>query len=479
MPCIFSFVKMEIYKKGRYQFMDTGIIKNLIQDRQEEIIRGIQENVRIDSVRGEAKPDAPFGEGPKKALEHALALAESMGFKTKNVDNYAGWAEYGEGDEMIAVLGHLDVVPIGEGWDYPAFGAEIVDGKMYGRGVLDDKGPTIGALYALKAIKDSGISLDRRIRVIFGCDEECGSSCMEHYKEVGEETPVMGFTPDADYPLIFCEKGMTGILVGKKNPENGEKKVLKFEGGTASNVVTPKCCLQVEGDLTVNDFAGVKADKNQTENSVSVTSVYAEGKSAHGSVPHLGENAAIKLLEAVKENQFGGDFQKMLHFLLEEIGTETNGEKLGIRFFDEETGETTVNVGVVKYDEEEMSVTLDIRYPKNGIPEVVETTVKNVAEKYGLDILKCSSENVLYVPKDSELVQKLMKVYKDNTGRDDQPLAIGGGTYAKMFPNMVAFGPTFPGQEDNIHQPNECVSIENLMRAIEITADAMVALATK
>jgi len=459
--------------------MDTTMMKKLIQDRQDEIIKGIQDNVRIDSVRGEAVPDAPFGEGPKKALEHALSLAESMGFRTKNVDNYAGWAEYGEGEEMIAVLGHLDVVPIGEGWKYPAFGAEIVDGKMYGRGVLDDKGPTIGALYALKAIKDSGISLDRRIRVIFGCDEECGSSCIEYYKEVGEETPVMGFTPDADYPLIFCEKGMTGILVGKKNPENGEKKVLKFKGGTASNVVTPKCCLQVEGDLLVKETVGVKAENIQTEDQGMTTSIYAEGKSAHGSVPHLGENAAIKLLEAVKENEFGGDFQKMLTFLLEKIGTETNGKKLGIHFLDEETGETTVNVGVVKYTEEEMSVTLDIRYPKNGIIEVVEKNVKDAAKQYGLDILRCSSEKVLYVPKDSELVQKLMKVYKDNTGRDDQPLAIGGGTYAKMFSNMVAFGPTFPGQEDNIHQPNECVSIENLMKAIEMTADAMVALATK
>ncbi len=454
--------------------MNTSKIKELIKERQDEIIKGIQESVRIDSVRGEAKEDAPFGEGPKKALEHALNLAESMGFKTKNVDNYAGWAEYGEGEEMIAVLGHLDVVPIGEGWNYPAFGAEIVDGKMYGRGVLDDKGPTIGALYALKAIKDSGLQPDRRIRVIFGTDEECGSSCIEYYKEVGEETPVMGFTPDADYPLIFCEKGMTGVLVGKKNPENGVKRIIKFEGGTASNVVTPKCVLHVDGNLTVNTVPGVK-----TENVDTFTAVYAEGKSAHGSVPHLGENAAIKLLDAVKENEFGGDFQKLISFLLEEIGTETTGKKLGIHFYDEETGETTVNVGVVKYTEEEMSVTLDIRYPKNGVIEQVETNVKNAAEKYGLEVLRCSSEKVLYVPKDSELVQKLMKVYKDNTGRDDQPMAIGGGTYAKMFPNMVAFGPTFPGQEDNIHQPNECVSIENLMKAIELTAEAMVALASK
>jgi succinyl-diaminopimelate desuccinylase len=267
---------------------------------------------------------------------------------------------------------------------------------------------------------------------------------------------------------------MTGILVGKKNPVNGDKKVITLEGGTASNVVTPKCLLKVEGELPVSLAAGVKAEVKD-----GVTHVFAEGKSAHGSVPHLGENAAIKLLEAVKDSGLDGDFKKLSSFLLEEIGTETCGKKLGIHYYDEETGETTVNVGVIKYTEEEMSVTLDIRYPKNGIPEEVEKRVKEAAKKHGLSILKCSSENVLYVPKDSELVQKLMKVYKDNTGRDDEPLAIGGGTYAKMFKNMVAFGPTFPGQEDNIHQPNECVSIENLMKAIELTADAMIALATK
>lgn len=449
-------------------------ISNLLKERQEEIIKGIQENVRIDSVRGEAKENAPFGEGPKKALEHALMLGETMGLRTKNVDNYAGWVEIGEGEEMIAVLGHLDVVPAGEGWDYPEFGAVIDNGKMYGRGVLDDKGPTIGAMYALKAIKDSGVKLDRRIRVIFGTDEECGCGCIRHYISAGEETPVMGFTPDADYPLIFCEKGITNMLVGKKNPIQGEKKILKWEGGIAANVVTPKCTLQVVGGL---DAAQLEEIEIKTEDGI--TTLFAEGKSAHGSTPELGENAAIKLLNGVKEIPFGGDFQNMMNFLLEEIGTETNGDKLGIRFYDEETGETTLNVGVVKYSEEEMSATLDIRYPKNGDAKIVVKNVTKALARHGLEVLESESENVLYVPKDSELVQKLMKVYKDNTGRDDQPMAIGGGTYAKMFPNMVAFGPTFPGQEDNIHQPNECVSIENLMMSIQLTAEAMVALATK
>ncbi len=443
-----------------------------IRSKQNEIIDSVLKSVRINSVEGMPEDGMPFGRGVNDALEHALKLAEEMGFRTKNVDGYFGYAEYGEGEEMVAVLGHLDIVPVGDDWTFDPWG-EIVGDRIYGRGTLDDKGCIIGALYALDAVRKMAGSMKRRVRIIFGTNEETGSRDMVKYNET-EETPVMGFTPDAEYPLIFCEKGMTGVLVGKKNPVNGEKKVLKLEGGTAANVVTPNCVLQVEGDLTVGLLEGVTVGQKD-----GITSVYAEGKSAHGSTPELGENAAIKLLNAVNGNVFGGDFGNLKAFLLKEIGTETNGKKLGVYYYDEETGETTLNVGVVKYNEEEVSVTLDIRYPKNGIPEEVEKTVKETAEKYGLEVLRCSSEKVLYVPKDSELVEKLMKVYKENTGRDDQPLAIGGGTYAKMFPNMVAFGATFPDQEANIHQPNEWVTIENLMKSIEITAEAMVSLATK
>ena len=186
-------------------------------EMKDEILAGIQQNMRIESVRGEAQPDAPYGPGPKAALEDALELGRKLGFKVGQADNRIGWVEYGEGKEMVGVLGHVDVVPAGDtGWTYPAYGAEIHDGILWGRGCLDDKGPIIGSIYALKAIRDLNLPIDRRIRVIFGSDEECGSSCAAYYVENGYEMPRIGFTPDADFPDIFCEKGVFTVEQSRK-----------------------------------------------------------------------------------------------------------------------------------------------------------------------------------------------------------------------------------------------------------------------
>ncbi|MCF2667198.1 dipeptidase PepV [Faecalicatena contorta] len=445
-----------------------------ILEMKDEMLDSIRESVAVCSVKGEPEPDAPYGKEVKQALDHALALGEKMGFRTGNIDNRVGYIEYGEGEEMVGVLGHLDVVPLGEGWVHDPLGCEVQDGKMYGRGVQDDKGPTIGAFYALKAIKDLGLPLDRRIRVLFGCDEECGSSCVEHYIKVGGELPTIGFTPDAQFPAIFCEKGQTFWYISKKVEEAPEIKVLSIEGGVAKNVVTPKCTLVAEGDLVVEEKDYITVEKKDGK-----TIVTAEGLSAHGSTPELGKNAAVRLFDALKGNCFGGDLQKMIDFIMEKVGWETNGASLGIASEDEETGNTTVNLGMIKYDGQELQFTLDIRYPKNISEETVVANVTKNIEAYGLEV-ENELHSLLYVPKDSELVQKLTKVYCEETGDTDaQPIAIGGGTYAKSFKNMVAFGPIFPGEEEVIHAPNEFAVIDNLVRSIQITAAAMYELAQK
>lgn len=454
--------------------MSYEALNNKMLELQDEIIASIQQNVKIESVRGEAKPDAPYGEGPKAAMDDLLALGEKLGFRTGNADNRMGWIEYGEGEEMVGILGHVDVVPAGDGWKYPAYGAEIHDGVIWGRGVLDDKGPTVGAVYALKAIRDLNLPIDRRIRVLFGTDEECGSSCARHYVENGYEMPTIGFTPDAEFPAIFCEKGITNFTIGSKISDQGNIRVEYFGGGTASNAVPADCRLIVDGTLNVAAAEGITVKEEDGK-----TIVEALGASAHGSTPQLGDNAIIKLLNAVKDNDFGGDFQQLINFILEKLGNETNGKSLGVHYYDEETGETTVNLGVVKWDGENVSFTLDIRYPKNAVAEVVDDTVIKQVESYQFEALKKANLKLLYVPKDSELITKLVKVYEEETGDKREPIAIGGGTYAKEFTNMVAFGPTFPGDPDIIHQPNERVEIDKLMKSIQITAAAMYELAKK
>ncbi len=448
--------------------MDYSALREKIDSMQEEILEGIRSCVKIESVGGKPEEGAPYGRGPKEALDFALDLGKKLGFRAVNVDNRAGYIEMGEGEEMVAVLGHLDVVPAGEGWSHPPFEAEICDGFLYGRGVMDDKGPTIGAIYAMKAIRELGIPLDRRIRVIFGTNEERGCDCIRHYVKSGQELPVMGITPDAEFPMIFFEKGMTTVIGGLKNPSQGEIKVLEFSGGTAGNIVPMYGRLVLEGEHQIPEAQGVTV-KYENGNTV----IEAEGVSAHASVPELGVNGAVRLLKAVRPLKTGGDFQKLSDFICDKIGEETNGKTLGICFQDEETGETTVNLGLFSYTDEEMYLNLDIRYPKNGKKEDVTNHLKKALEGYGLKLLEERSVEMLYIPKDSELIQKLMAVYEEGTGDVAEPKAIGGGTYAKMFSNMAAFGPVFPGDPEVAHQPDERAEIGKLMNSIGLTAAAM------
>lgn len=208
-----------------------------VDQNKQAMVETLQQAVRIKSVREDAKPGKPFGDGPAKCLDFMLKKAADMGFTTENVDNYMGWCEYGEGPQMVAVLGHLDVVPEGDGWDRDPYSGDCDGTNVYGRGTMDDKGPTTAALYALKALKDSGVPLKRRIRILFGTNEETGSADMKHYLEKGGEIPVCGFTPDGEYPVINGEKGIINVTFSKKYTQSGPVVLKSLKGGSAFNVV--------------------------------------------------------------------------------------------------------------------------------------------------------------------------------------------------------------------------------------------------
>lgn len=424
-----------------------------IRKRQSEIIKSVMESVKINSVEGDPAEGMPFGKGVNDALEHALALAEQMGFRTKNADGYFGYAEYGEGEEMVAVLGHLDIVPVGDDWTYDPWG-EIADDRIYGRGTLDDKGCIIGALYALDAVRNLAGTLRRRVRIIFGTNEETGSRDMVRYNET-EETPVMGFTPDADYPVIFSEKGIARVTLEKKISDGS---LLMARAGNAVNIVPGSAAMSFISNNEVKHLT-------------------AEGVSAHGSTPELGKNAVSALMKQAAEAGVSGDLGEFVRFYNECIADETDGTSLGIACVTEKFGSTTVNAGLLDGDSEYIKITLDCRYPANEDFERKAGTLETLAEKYGVQCELIKNVKPLYVPEDSVLVQTLMDVYNEQTGDKTEPVVIGGGTYAKAVKNIVAFGPVFPGQESVIHQKDEFISIEHLMKNIEIMAHAMYRLA--
>lgn len=429
-------------------------LEQAVSSRQEDVVRSVCELVRINSVPSEPKEGFPFGEGPAKALEYALRLCETLGFRTKNLDNYVGYAEIGQGEELLGILTHLDVVPEGSGWSYPPFGAVIENGKLFGRGAIDDKGPAIAAVYAVKAVADAGIPLNKRIRIIFGTDEETGWRDMDYYMEKGEEIPAYSFAPDANFPVIFAEKGCVYFDLTMDAEATG---LLSAEGGTASNAVPDHCRAQVlSGEMPLT--------------------VEADGISAHASLPEQGDNAISKVMEQLytlhRAEQIHCPLSQFYH---EKIGLDYTGSGFGISGSDE-SGALTLNVGTVTIQDGKLRLSIDIRHPVTWDSADLLKTVEAQAAEYGLSVEDAGISAPLYMPKESSLIQKLVSVYTEITGDTQEPLAIGGGTFARAMPNAVAFGPLLPGREMTEHQKDEYIRLDDLAMITRIYAHAVTSL---
>lgn len=456
------------------------MLNKKIISMKDEIVKSVQDCVKIKSVEQEPKENMPFGEGVHKSLEYCLQLSENLGFKTVNVDNMIGYAEYGQGDEMIAVLGHLDVVPEGDGWTYPPYAAEIHDGKIYGRGTTDDKGPTIGALYALKAIKDLNMPLKRRVRVFFGLNEETGSKCVKHYVDKGEEMPVAGFTPDAEYPIINGEKGIVTSKYTRKLNQDSKLILKSIKGGIAANVVPDYA--EAELSLPKNRAAEIINESEKTkEIRVDVKGdsliIKCYGISAHGSTPEKGKNAIAHLMRFLGKLDFTGDLKEFIDYFNKYIGTDVNGEGLGIFMEDDISGKFIFNLGVIAGNENELSLDINMRYP---VTKSFENFIDTFKEKMNLGKLEevyLRHKKSLYVSPDTEFIKKLQKVYEEQFGEKAELISIGGGTYAKAMENVVAFGPIMKGQEMVEHKPDEYIEIDSLMKNVQVMAAAIKELA--
>ena len=445
------------------------MVKERINELTQDMLRDLASLVEIDSQLAEAKPGMPFGEGPARVLEKALQIADRMGLETKNLDNYCGYAQIGSGKDIIGLVAHLDVVPAGEGWDTDPFCMTEKDGMLYGRGVSDDKGGAVASLYTLKLLQESGITLHKRVRVILGCNEETGSKCMEHYNEV-EEPVTAGFTPDGSFPGIYGEKGMMKMTARSKHT-----KIHSMNGGFVSNAVCSRCSAVVAAqDVDVDALKKALSESALKSFEVSEehgeVTIYAEGAAAHASTPLLGVNAAGLIMQALEAAGMQDDF---VTYYNTHIGTACDGAGYGLKIRDE-YGELTLNNGIVKTEDGQISCTIDIRVPVTYTPQQVrELAAPFLEDENGVTVIDMTGESLFYPP-DSALVTALYDAYVQVTGdTEHKPEVIGGGTYAKSIPGIIAFGCAFPGFEDHIHDANERLKIEDLKRQVEIYIQAV------
>ncbi len=461
-------------------------LNHIVESYKDEIIRSTQELVAIPSVEGEPKSGKPFGENVYRALDYVLTLGKRLGFETKNVDGYAGHIELGQGEKMLGILTHLDVVPEGSGWTYPPYGGEIHDGKIYGRGAIDDKGPTIAVLYAMKAVMQAGIPTNKKVRLILGTDEESGWEDLKYYFK-REPVPDFGMSPDGRYPIINAEKGILHIALSKRFL-SGQKSSVGIErmyGGQRPNVVPDECiCVfgpSVDREKLMEGIENLKGKSGYTievelgqGDAVIVKSI---GQLAHASMPEKGKNAIGQMLLCLSAVGLGdSEMERFIAFLAEAIGMEFDGCSMGLALEDQLSGKLTLNLGMIEVNDQYGRAVIDIRYPVSFEREYILSRICDVADRYGVEVEVLDYQGPLYVPEDHFLVQTLKKVYAEQTGQPAYTVAIGGGTYARAIKNAVAFGAVFPGKPEMAHQRDEYIEIDDLMMNAKIYAHAIAEL---
>ncbi|TVP86010.1 MAG: dipeptidase PepV [Acholeplasmataceae bacterium] len=456
----------------------TISFKQEVLKRKDQLIDDLQNLVRINSELTTFDPKrkgAPFGEGIRKAHDFMLGLGRRDGFETVDLDGYAGHIEHGDQKPFIGMIGHLDVVPAGNGWTHDPYGAEIHENRMYGRGTEDDKGPTIAAYYALKILKELDVPLSKRIKLIIGNDEETAWRCMRHYFSIYPEAPEAGFIPDADFPLIYAEKGISRLLV-EGTVEAGD--IINIKGGFRDNMVPDYAEATLKKTKDYQGLFAIFLNENHFQGSTvadeDVITVKINGKSAHGSTPEHGENAIDRLFAFF---QYAGMDNTLIRLYDGLLLGDHHGQKLGVDHTDKEMGELTNNVGVIRLEEGRYQIHLNLRYP-NGVDfDATVKTIQTNMNAYEASVKVDHHQKLLYKDPDSPLVKTLLGVYRKHTGDKSRPITIGGGTFARAMPNCVAFGPHFLNKPTFIHQKNEFIDLDDLMLATIIYTEALYELA--
>lgn len=411
--------------------------------------------ISIDSTGGDPVPGKPYGEGPYEALTFFLDQAREAGMRTGVLDGRVGWCEIGpeSSPKMFGIVCHLDVVPGGDGWESEPFELTFNGRYFKGRGIVDDKGPAAAAFFSMRRLLESDYELPCRVRLILGTDEERTCSCVEYYAEHGE-LPTFAITPDAEFPVIYAEKGILHVKI------SGPASAVSAEAGSAANMVPASAWVS---------FGNGK--------------VTATGRTAHASRPELGVNAIFELCKKLSGDGF--DFKKspLLDFINKELIPCKEYEYTGCTVCDE-SGKVTANPSILKCNRDLESLVIDIRCPVTHKMEDITKHLDSIASKYGLNCKTTSSMASLFKDKNAPEIKILTDVWKDNMSKYSgfeesfltkysEPLAIGGGTYARHIANTIAFGLQAPWQEDVCHQANESRRLSDFEADIDVLTDAI------
>ena len=448
--------------KGRKK---ATIYDTITLNTHEELLENLGKFVAINSVYDEStvSKEDPFGKGVSKALDFITKLAKKDGFKVTNYDNKVVEILSGEG-KNITMMAHADVVPAGTGWDQNPF--EMVDRgeRLTGRGVADDKGPLLAAYYAMKAVRDNHMQGDYQIRLIVGGNEESGSAGVEYYfKKLKKVQPDFGFSPDAEYPLIFAEKGIINFEVKKKVAIKG---VDSIHGGVASVVK-----MDYDRDF-IKFLADGKYDASYVREDEKLIVTF-HGKAAHGATPEEGYNAGMAAIKALGNFLTNKD-------LLQLYACYSNLQGYGVEAFgnSDAMGHNSLNVGIIDWEDKEFKMVVNFRYVDTCKVDDLKNKIKEHSKPFTISIL--GESKLLFYPRESVLVTTLMEAYREETGDlKSEPKAIGGGTYAKEANNIVAFGMEMPGWDSHMHSPGEQVRKADLFKSISIYARAIIKLGKK
>ncbi|MBF7029617.1 dipeptidase PepV [Staphylococcus kloosii] len=463
--------------------------KEKVLEYENQIIDDLKGLLSIESVRDDdkASEDYPVGPGPREALDYMYKIAERDGFSTHDVDHIAGRIEAGQGDEVFGILCHVDVVPAGDGWDSDPFDPVVTSDKIVARGTLDDKGPTIAAYYAVKILNEMNVDWKRRIHIIVGTDEESDWLCTERYFKT-EEMPTLGIAPDAEFPAIHGEKGISVFDVLQveqaEDIDEPDYELHSFESGQRYNMVPDDASAKVlvKENMTdvIQNFEQFLVENNLEGGSTvdsGILELNVKGKAVHGMDPSIGVNAGLYLLHFLSQLKLDKTAANFVKFSEQYLFNSHFGEKMGMKFHTDSMGDVTTNIGVIKYDNQNGGkFGINLRYPEGFEYDKAMNRFDQEVKALGFKLDLGKNQVPHYVDKNDPFVQKLVQAYRNQTGDNTEPYTIGGGTYARNLDKGVAFGAMFEDSEDLMHQKNEYITKKQLLNATSIYLEALYTL---